>query len=173
MRFYKGGKNRVQAFDSDYSSVISGLLELYSVTGTTKWLSWAFQLQEQMDSLFWDQTSGEPQSPSPDCIHAPCLKSALQKAGPQGVICLPACSYQSHKSAHSLPWLNCSLQRRFKGFDTLWVSCLACESLHKDWVKSFLEYATLGSLICTRVCPVMGWSAEMSAMGKLEILLIS
>lgn len=48
----------VQGFADDYSFLISGLLELYQVTGETKWLQWCQKLQATLDELFWDETSG-------------------------------------------------------------------------------------------------------------------
>lgn len=48
----------VQGFADDYSYLIGGLLELYQVTGETKWLQWCQKLQTTLDELFWDQTAG-------------------------------------------------------------------------------------------------------------------
>lgn len=42
------------ATSEDYASVISGLLDLYSATGHSDWLSWAARLQEKMNTLFRD-----------------------------------------------------------------------------------------------------------------------
>lgn len=39
-----------------------GLLQLHSVTGDTQWLDWSQQLQASLDELFWDETSGKPQT---------------------------------------------------------------------------------------------------------------
>lgn len=38
---------------------VGGLLELYQVTGETKWLQWCQKLQATLDELFWDETSGK------------------------------------------------------------------------------------------------------------------
>ena len=44
---------------SSYVCSAGGLLELYQVTGETKWLQWCQKLQTTLDELFWDQTAGE------------------------------------------------------------------------------------------------------------------
>lgn len=48
----------VQGFADDYSYLISGLLQLYSVTGDTRWLHWCQSLQATLDELFWDDAAG-------------------------------------------------------------------------------------------------------------------
>lgn len=35
-----------------------GLLQLYSVTGDTRWLHWCQSLQATLDELFWDDAAG-------------------------------------------------------------------------------------------------------------------
>lgn len=35
-----------------------GLLQLYSVTGDTRWLHWCQTLQATLDELFWDDAAG-------------------------------------------------------------------------------------------------------------------
>ena len=44
---------------SNYNCFAGGLLELYQVTGETKWLQWCQKLQTTLDELFWDQAAGE------------------------------------------------------------------------------------------------------------------
>jgi uncharacterized protein YyaL (SSP411 family) len=46
-------------FSDDYALLISGLLDLYEAGGGLSWLQWAVQLQDTLDSLFWDSSSGE------------------------------------------------------------------------------------------------------------------
>lgn len=48
----------VQGFADDYAFLISGVLELYQVTGEVKWLQWCQQLQGTLDELFWDEIGG-------------------------------------------------------------------------------------------------------------------
>jgi hypothetical protein len=45
-------------FADDYALLIGGLLDLYEAGGGLRWLQWAVQLQETLDSLFWDPTGG-------------------------------------------------------------------------------------------------------------------
>ena len=51
--------SNVEGFDNDYAFLIAGLLDLFAAAGDTKWLRWAFELQESMDDLFWDSQLGE------------------------------------------------------------------------------------------------------------------
>lgn len=44
-----------------YVCSAGGVLELYQVTGETKWLQWCQQLQGTLDELFWDETGGKKQ----------------------------------------------------------------------------------------------------------------
>ncbi len=46
------------AFAEDYACLIQGLIDLYEGTGEPDWLSWAIDLQEQMDALFRDNHVG-------------------------------------------------------------------------------------------------------------------
>jgi uncharacterized protein YyaL (SSP411 family) len=48
-------------FSDDYALLIAGLLDLYEAGGGLGWLQWAVQLQDTLDSLFWDSSSGELQ----------------------------------------------------------------------------------------------------------------
>lgn len=53
-------------FADDYALLIAGLLDLYESGGGLKWLLWAVQLQDTLDSLFWDQ-AGEYAQLRPAC----------------------------------------------------------------------------------------------------------
>lgn len=46
-------------FSDDYALLIAGLLDLYEAGGGLGWLAWAVTLQDTLDSLFWDGSSGE------------------------------------------------------------------------------------------------------------------
>ena len=59
-----------------------GLLKLYETTGSTRWLSWAQELQSTMDELFWNQQSGGSGLPGSQDLHGR-LASAVSR--------LPAC----------------------------------------------------------------------------------
>ncbi|KAK9808898.1 hypothetical protein WJX72_005964 [[Myrmecia] bisecta] len=58
LRSFRGTPSGVSAFADDYAYLIAGLLELYGASGQTRWLVWARELQQTMDTLFWDDTSG-------------------------------------------------------------------------------------------------------------------
>jgi uncharacterized protein YyaL (SSP411 family) len=57
-RSYREGRGEVEGFADDYAFVIQGLLDLYEASFDPGWLKFAFQLQRQMDALFWDNESG-------------------------------------------------------------------------------------------------------------------
>ena len=57
-RSYCRGPSDVEGFDSDYAFLIAGLLDLFAANGATKWLNWAYELQQSMDNLFWDDNLG-------------------------------------------------------------------------------------------------------------------
>ncbi|WIA34616.1 hypothetical protein OEZ86_012935 [Tetradesmus obliquus] len=48
----------VEGFSDDYALLIAGLLDLYEAGGGLGWLAWAVTLQDTLDSLFWDGSSG-------------------------------------------------------------------------------------------------------------------
>jgi len=53
------GDLKVEGFDGDYALLIGGLLDLHAAGGGSKWLAWAYKLQQAMDMLFWDGNVGE------------------------------------------------------------------------------------------------------------------
>ena len=53
----------MEGFDGDYALMVGGLLDLHAAGGGTKWLAWAYRLQQAMDDLFWDDKAGEAISP--------------------------------------------------------------------------------------------------------------
>ena len=59
LRSYLNGPSDVEGYADDYAYLISGLLDLHSVTGETQWLAFAQQLQQTQDELFWDETAGK------------------------------------------------------------------------------------------------------------------
>ena len=58
LRSYLNGPSDVEGFADDYAFLVSGLLDLYSASGETQWLTLAQQLQQKQDELFWDDTAG-------------------------------------------------------------------------------------------------------------------
>jgi len=57
-RSYCGGKIIAEGFAEDYACLIQALLDLHDATSDSIWLSWAEELQEKMNELFWDQAQG-------------------------------------------------------------------------------------------------------------------
>jgi len=57
-RSYREGVSEVHGFADDYAFLIQGLLDLYEASLNSKWLLWANELQETMDTLFWDEEGG-------------------------------------------------------------------------------------------------------------------
>lgn len=45
-------------FADDYALLIAGLLDLYEAGGGLQWLQWAVELQDTLDTTFWDPTGG-------------------------------------------------------------------------------------------------------------------
>jgi uncharacterized protein YyaL (SSP411 family) len=43
-------------FADDYALLIAGLLDLYESGGGLQWLQWAEELQDTLDTTFWDPT---------------------------------------------------------------------------------------------------------------------
>jgi len=52
------GARTIPGFAEDYAFLITGLLDLYEARGSVGWLQWAVELQEAMDTLFWDAAAG-------------------------------------------------------------------------------------------------------------------
>ena len=57
-RSWRDGTASGKAFAMDYAFLIHGLLDLYQAGFEVKWLRWAAQLQEEMDTLFLDKEKG-------------------------------------------------------------------------------------------------------------------
>jgi uncharacterized protein len=57
-RRYRRGDAAIDGYAEDYAALAFGLLELCQATGDARWLSWAIELQQQLDTLFWDETIG-------------------------------------------------------------------------------------------------------------------
>lgn len=55
---YRGGEVSILGYSSDYAFVIWGLLELYEVTGSWRYLRWAVELQGEFTRYFWDKKGG-------------------------------------------------------------------------------------------------------------------
>ena len=58
LRTYRKGPSAIEGFADDYAYLIQGLLDIYEATSDVHWLKWAVQLQEKMDSLFFDPSEG-------------------------------------------------------------------------------------------------------------------
>ncbi|KAI7852213.1 hypothetical protein BDC45DRAFT_513720 [Circinella umbellata] len=58
LRSYRSGPSDIEGFLDDYSYMIQGLLDLYEATYEEKWISWAYDLQEKQNELFYDNESG-------------------------------------------------------------------------------------------------------------------
>lgn len=57
-RSWCAGKVVVEGFAEDYAFLIKGLMDLYQATSNHFYLTWAEELQEKMNELFWDQEQG-------------------------------------------------------------------------------------------------------------------
>ncbi|KAJ3091029.1 hypothetical protein HK100_007286, partial [Physocladia obscura] len=49
---------QIPAYADDYAFLIDGLIELFQSTHDEVWIQWASELQDTMDSLFWDAENG-------------------------------------------------------------------------------------------------------------------
>ena len=58
MRSWRDGGTSAKAFAMDYAFLIHGLIDLYQAGFNVKWLRWAEQLQNEMDTLFLDKEKG-------------------------------------------------------------------------------------------------------------------
>ena len=56
-RNFREGKGG-DGFADDYAFVIQGLLDLYEAAFDVRWLTFANELQEVLDALFWDDAHG-------------------------------------------------------------------------------------------------------------------
>src|SRR5262249_5812858 len=68
-RRYRAGSADIDGYLDDYTFLTQGLLDLYEASFDVQLLSWAIQLQQAQDRLFWDEkqggyftTSGQDQS---------------------------------------------------------------------------------------------------------------
>jgi uncharacterized protein YyaL (SSP411 family) len=57
-RRYRRGDAAIDGYAEDYAALTFGLLELVQASGDARWLSWAIELQERLDALFWDEAAG-------------------------------------------------------------------------------------------------------------------
>lgn len=48
----------VEGFADDYAFIVRGLLDLYEASHMTRWLEWAYHLQQRQDELFLDSNGG-------------------------------------------------------------------------------------------------------------------
>jgi uncharacterized protein YyaL (SSP411 family) len=64
-RSWREGKGPTGQTD-DYAFLIRGLLDLYEASGKQEYASFAIELQERQDELFWDQDAGGYFASAPD-----------------------------------------------------------------------------------------------------------
>lgn len=55
-RSHRQHRGSAEAFPADYVFLISGLLELHAVKPDSGWLEWAKELQQTLDTNFWDDS---------------------------------------------------------------------------------------------------------------------
>ncbi|RHZ77167.1 hypothetical protein Glove_184g16 [Diversispora epigaea] len=58
LRSFKDGPGNVEGFVDDYSFLIGGLLDLYESTFNESYLTWAIDLQDKQNQLFYDEKVG-------------------------------------------------------------------------------------------------------------------
>ncbi|MEJ7848519.1 MAG: thioredoxin domain-containing protein [Pyrinomonadaceae bacterium] len=58
LRTWKDGKAKLNAYIEDYANVADGLIELYQVSGESKYLAQAKRLADLMITEFWDEENG-------------------------------------------------------------------------------------------------------------------
>jgi uncharacterized protein YyaL (SSP411 family) len=58
LRRYRDGHAAIDGYAEDYAFLIFGLLELFAADPDPAWLTWAVDLQERQDELFWDEGNG-------------------------------------------------------------------------------------------------------------------
>jgi len=57
-RRYRAGSAEIDGYLDDYAFLTQGLLDLYEASFDVRLLSWAIQLQQAQDRLFWDEKQG-------------------------------------------------------------------------------------------------------------------
>jgi uncharacterized protein YyaL (SSP411 family) len=57
-RRWRDGDRQIPGQQADYAMLIQGLLDLFEVSGTARWLAWAAELQKTQDELFFDPEHG-------------------------------------------------------------------------------------------------------------------
>jgi uncharacterized protein YyaL (SSP411 family) len=64
-RSWRDGKGTIGQTD-DYAFLIRGLLDLYEASGKQEYATFAIELQERQDEMFWDSESGGYFASAPD-----------------------------------------------------------------------------------------------------------
>ena len=57
LRRYRDGNSNISACLDDYSYLVQALIDLYEHQGDTQWLTWAIELQENLDKNFWSENA--------------------------------------------------------------------------------------------------------------------
>jgi uncharacterized protein len=58
LRRYRRGDAGIDAYAEDYACLVFGLIELFQADGDVSWLDWAIDLQQRLDTLFFDADLG-------------------------------------------------------------------------------------------------------------------
>lgn len=58
IRNYVFSEQPIKGFLDDYAFLIKGLLDLYEASLDLRWLTWARELQQTQNDLFWDAENG-------------------------------------------------------------------------------------------------------------------
>ncbi|KAK3996242.1 spermatogenesis-associated protein 20 [Cladorrhinum sp. PSN332] len=69
-RFWHNGTSQTLGFADDYAFLIEGLLDLYEATFNGGWLSWAKELQDTQNRLFYDSPADKSPTQPPSARHA-------------------------------------------------------------------------------------------------------
>jgi len=85
LRRYRDGESRHSGNLEDYSFLISGLIDLYEVTGEIPWLRGAIRMTEDMVAAFWDgEKGGFFDSPAGDSTLLVRIREQYDGAEPSG-----------------------------------------------------------------------------------------
>jgi uncharacterized protein YyaL (SSP411 family) len=57
-RRYRDGETAIAGYAEDYAGAVFGAIELFQASGDPEWYSWARELQDRQDALFWDAQGG-------------------------------------------------------------------------------------------------------------------
>jgi uncharacterized protein len=58
LRRFRDKEASIDAYAEDHACLVFGLLELFEADGDAAWLTWALDVQQRQDELFWDAEAG-------------------------------------------------------------------------------------------------------------------